>query len=120
MSHPCANCSRRARNLACMALAVLFCLILRPDAHAQTETASIRGSVTDPTGAVVPNATVRLIDVDRGSRTEVPTASGGFYTFASVRPGNYRMEVEKSGFKMVRLTGVTVNVLDNLEREFQT
>jgi len=119
MSHPCANCRRRPWNLPCLALAVVFCLLLGPDAHAQTETASIRGSVTDPTSAVVFNATVRLIDVDRGSQTEVATGNAGFYTFASVRPGHYRMEVEKTGFKLVRLTGITVNVQDNLEENFK-
>jgi len=73
----------------------------------------------DPTGAIVRDALVRLIDIDRGSQTEVATGSGGFYTFASVRPGRYRMEVEKSGFKMIRLTGITVNVLDSLEQNFR-
>jgi len=119
VSHPCANCKRRARNSACLALAIVFCVILNPDAGAQTETATIRVSVTDPTDAVVPGATVRLIDVDRGSQTEVSTGNGGFYTFPSVRPGHYRMEVEKSGFKLVRLTGITVNVQDNLEENFK-
>jgi len=102
-------------------LAALFLIILGlpSPAHAQAESASIRGSVTDPSGAVVRDAMVRLIDVDRGSQTEVATGSGGFYTFASVRPGHYRMEVEKNGFKMVRLTGVTVNVQNNLEENFK-
>jgi hypothetical protein len=98
-------------------LCLLACFI--PSALAQTETGTIRGSVIDPAGAVVPKSTVRLIDVDRGSQTEVATGSGGFYTFASVRPGHYHIEVEKSGFKMVRLTGVTVNVQDNLEENFK-
>jgi len=97
----------------------VFCLVLGPDAHAQTETATIRGSVTDPTGAVVPNAMVRLIDIDRGIQSEVATGNSGFYTFASVRPGHYRMEVEKTGFKLARLTGITVNVQDNLEQHFK-
>ena len=95
MSHPCASCKRGARNLACLALAVVFFLLLGPDAYSQTETATIRGSVVDPTGAVVQGAIVRLIDVDRGAQTEVATGNSGSYTFASVRPGHYRMEVEK-------------------------
>jgi hypothetical protein len=88
-------------------------------AFAQTETATIYGSVADQTGAVVLDATVRLTDVDRGTRSEVATASSGFYTFASVRPGHYRMEVEKSGFKTVHLTGITLNVQQNLEQNFK-
>jgi Carboxypeptidase regulatory-like domain len=102
-------------------LAALFTIIpgLHPPAHAQAESASIRGSVIDPSGAVVRDALVRLVDVDRGSQTEVATGNEGFYSFSSVHPGHYRMEVEKTGFKMVRLTRVTVNVLDNIEQNFR-
>ncbi len=96
---------------------MLACFI--PPALAQTKTGTIRGSVIDPAGAVVPNASIRLIDVDRGSQTQVATGNGGFYTFANVRPGHYRMEAEKSGFKLVRLTGITVNAQDNLDQNFR-
>ena len=67
-------------------LAAFFFIIpgLPSPAHAQAESASIRGSIIDPTGAVVPGAMVRLIDVDRGYQTEVATGNGGLYTFASV------------------------------------
>ena len=88
-------------------------------AHAQTETGTIRGSVIDPAGAVVPRATVRLTDIDRGTQGEVATGNTGWYTFVGIRPGHYRMEVEKSGFRLVHLTGITVNVQDNLEQNFR-
>ena len=99
-------------------LVTLFFLTPSP-AHAQAETGSIRGSVSDPSGAVVPGATVRLIDIDRGLQNQVTIGRGGFYAFASVRPGRYGMEVEKRGFKLIRLTGITVNVQDNLEQNFK-
>src|SRR5262245_26693030 len=98
-----------------IALATIACSSI---ARAQTDTASVRGLVADPSGAVVPDAVVRLIDVDRGAETTAATGTGGRYTFASVRPGRYEMEVEKSGFKRVRVTGITANVLDNLEQDF--
>jgi Carboxypeptidase regulatory-like domain/TonB dependent receptor len=88
-------------------------------ASCQTETASIDGSVADPTGAVVADARVRLVDTDRGLKSEVATGSSGFYRFPNVRPGHYQMEVEKSGFKLLRLTGITLNVQDNLEQNFK-
>src|ERR1700751_1410263 len=88
-------------------------------AHGQKETGTIYGLVFDPTGAVVPSATVRLIEVDRGLKVEASSGNNGFYTFASVRPGHYRMEVEKSGFKTLILTGITVNVQDNLGQNFR-
>ena len=100
-------------------LAALLLGALLPTATAQTETGTIRGYVTDPTGAVVPDATVRLIDPDRGIHTEVASGSGGVYTFVSVRPGHYSIEVEKSGFKLVRLTGIIINIQDNPEENFK-
>lgn len=87
--------------------------------YAQTEAATIRGSVTDPSGALVSNAAIRLVDIDRGTRSEVQTGNSGFYNFAGVAPGRYRMEVEKSGFKLIHLTGIAVNVQDNLEENFK-
>jgi len=88
-------------------------------AYAQTETGTIYGSVTDPTGAVVPNAAIRLIDSDRGIHTDVATDNSGFYNLASIHPGHFTIEVEKGGFKLVRLTGIIVNVQDNLEKNFR-
>src|SRR6266481_1534581 len=89
------------------------------NAYGQTEAATIRGEVTDPSGAVVSNAAVRLVDVDRGTRSESQTNGSGFYNFASVVPGRYRMEVEKSGFRLIHLTGITVNVQDNQQENFK-
>src|SRR5208282_643141 len=102
-------------------LPIVFFLVagIISPAHGQTETGTIYGSVTDPTGAVVPSAIVRLIDTDRGLKSDAATDSSGFYRFAGVRPGRYRMEVEKAGFKLARLTGITVNVQDNLEQKFK-
>src|SRR5258705_12241744 len=101
-------------------LALLFSFItgFLSVAHAQTESASISGTVTDPTGAVILGATVRLIEVDRGTQTDVATGSGGSYNFANVRPGHYRMEVEKTGFKLFPLAGAAVNDPCNLPEEF--
>ena len=105
-------------RLAVLTLVFFLAAGMISSSHAQTETGSIYGSVTDPTGAVVPGATVRLVDIERGIQVEVATGNGGLYTFAGVRPSNYRMEVEKTGFKLLRLTGITVNVQDNLEHNF--
>jgi hypothetical protein len=86
---------------------------------AQTESATVGGSVSDTTGALLTQAKVRLIDIDRGTQAETESNTSGFYTFAGVHPGRYRMEVEKSGFKVVHLVGVIVNVQDNLEENFR-
>src|SRR5271157_586288 len=110
---------RPSSSLSASFFVLFFLATLSLPAYGQAETGTIYGSVTDPTGAVVASATVRLIDIDRGIKVEVATGNSGFYTLASIRPGHYQMEVEKSGFKLIRLTGITVNVQDNLEQNFK-
>jgi hypothetical protein len=109
----------RGRVRACLAgvaFSALLAIGFPSRACAQTDTASIRGNVTDPTGAFVANADVRLVDVDRDLEARTTTGNGGRYAFTAVRPGRYEIEVEKRGFRMVHLTGVTVSVLDNVEQ----
>jgi len=104
---------------AVLSIFLLLIASLSSPANGQTETGTIYGSVSDPTGAVVPSATVRLIDIDRGINIEVATGNSGFYRLTNVRPGHYKMEVEKNGFKTLRLTGIIMNVQDNLEQNFK-
>jgi Carboxypeptidase regulatory-like domain/TonB dependent receptor-like, beta-barrel len=113
--------ARQKTVLCTLGLTVVLLLIANPapSAFAQTETASIRGSVSDSSGALIPNGTVRLVDVDRGSISEVATGRDGSYNFPSVRPGRYHMEVKTSGFKPIHLKGVIVNVQDKLEENFK-
>ena len=102
-----------------------FCLVLllaslaANSALAQLETATVSGQVVDPSGLRITGARVRLIDIDRDTNTVTATNPSGLYTFPSVRPGRYRMEVIAAGFKIVNVTGMTVNVQDHLEQNFK-
>src|ERR1035441_1232951 len=86
---------------------------------AQSETATVSGQVVDPSGLNITGAQVKLVDIDRDTSTSVTTNNTSLYTFPSVRPGRYRMEVVAAGFKVVNVTGVTVNVQDHLEQNFK-
>jgi len=86
---------------------------------AQSETATVSGQVVDPSGLNVTGAQVKLVDIDRDTSTSVNTKNTGLYTFPSVRPGRYRMAVTAPGFKVVSVTGITVNVQDHLEQNFK-
>ncbi|HEX5424207.1 MAG TPA: carboxypeptidase-like regulatory domain-containing protein, partial [Candidatus Acidoferrales bacterium] len=73
-------------------------------------TTSLRGTVTDPSGAAIPNATVRLTNTDTSaSRTTVTTAQGD-YAFPDVLPGNYSLDVEAGGFAKYHQSGLTLLV----------
>jgi hypothetical protein len=86
---------------------------------AQSETATVSGQVVDPSGLNTKGAQVKLVDIDRDTSTSATTNNSGLYTFPSVKPGRYRMEVIAAGFKVVNVTGITVNVQDHLEQNFK-
>jgi len=88
-------------------------------ASAQLETATVSGQVLDPSGLSITGALVKLVDIDRDTTADTHTNPSGLYTFPSVRPGRYRMEVTVPGFKVVNVTGLIVNVQDHLEQNFK-
>src|SRR3984957_15979074 len=109
----------RSRSVAnCLLFWLLFSLVAN-FTWAQSETATVSGQVVDPSGLNVTGAQVKLVDIDRDTSTNTKTNNAGLYTFPSVRPGRYRMEVSVAGFRVVNVTGLTVNVQDHLEQNFK-
>src|SRR5581483_8444098 len=102
----------------CQLIAVLALLLCALQAFAQTETASIYGRVSDQTGAVIPNAEVKLHNIDTNVDFTRTTNPEGFYLLPSLKPGRYLMVVSKEGFKTVTLKDITLNVQDNVSRNF--
>lgn len=68
----------------------------------------ITGLVTDKSGSAVPQATVTVINEATGDKIVVDTSSAGNFTTPPLILGNYKVQVEKSGFKMFVATGVAV------------
>ncbi len=66
----------------------------------------IDGTVTDPAGAVVPNAAVNLSSSETGTNESTTTGSNGGFRFALVKPGSYTLTVTAGGFRTVKLTVV--------------
>ncbi|MGB9433091.1 MAG: carboxypeptidase regulatory-like domain-containing protein [Candidatus Acidiferrum sp.] len=73
-------------------------------------TASISGTVTDPSGAAVAGATVTATNVGTGVAATQQTNSQGFYSFQSLPLGTYTIEVEQKGFKSYKQTGLVLDV----------
>lgn len=87
-------------------LTLLLCSVL---AFGQAETGQLTGTVTDSTGAVVPNAKVTVKSVTSGTTRTVQSSSSGNYTVTNLKPDNYEITVEGQGFQP--MTGkVVVNV----------
>src|SRR5260370_29486849 len=68
-------------------------------AYAQQVFGSIFGTVTDASGAAVPNAKVVVTDQNKGTRFEVLANESGNYTKGNLIPGIYQVEAEHSGFR---------------------
>ncbi len=86
-----------------------------PTAYAQVTTAAIHGSVTDLTGAVVPNAKVTALDTATGISTVTSSNGSGLYTFPSLQIGPYTVDVEVSGFERSETKSITLTANADLE-----
>ena len=73
-------------------------------------TASISGSVTDSTGAAVVGASVTAANVETGIKATQASNGQGFYSFQSLPLGKYTIEVQQTGFKTYRRTGLVLDV----------
>ncbi len=90
-------------------LAALFVFAL--SAAAQTATSgTVVGNVTDPTSAVVPNAEIKLVNLDTNATAVQMTNSAGQYTFPNVTPGNYKITAKLTGFRTATVSNLTVEV----------
>ena len=92
-------------------LTVLMALLAAP-AFAQRFTAAIRGTVSDPSDAVVAGAKVDLKNEATGLTRTASTNDSGNYFFTDLPVGSYQVAVTLPGFKTALRTGVVVNVAD--------
>ncbi|SDF86014.1 TonB-dependent receptor [Terriglobus roseus] len=102
--------------LRSMAIAGMFAAAVSP-AFAQTTTADVVGTATDVSGAVVPNATVTLTDVNTHLTRTVKAGSGGEYTFTLLNPGTYSLSVTASGFKTFQITTFNLSAGDRARED---
>ncbi len=102
-------------TLSCMlrislALTVGAMLFSPRPLHAQVDTGSILGSVTDPSGAVIGNATVTLTNEGTNASLSTAVGSDGGYKFTPVRIGSYRITAASPGFQTTEQRNIVVNV----------
>lgn len=91
-----------------------FCLMLSPSAKAQDVYAAIHGTVTDTSGAVVPNARITVVNTSTNIAKTDATDSKGYYTLPQLQVGGpYSVTITATGFKTFTKTGLTLNVNDN-------
>ncbi len=114
------NLSRWFKSFGCITLITLcFLLVQSPRAFGQVDEGSITGTVQDPTGAVVPNAKVILLNTDQGITLQTTTNASGEYTFSPVRIGHYTVSVTAPGFSKTTQENLQVNVSQALQVNLQ-
>ncbi len=99
-----------SRNLWTLLLSAALVLTTSVSLHGQSTFGTVDGSVVDSSGAVVTGAQVTLTNVGTQEKRTQPTGNEGLYQFVNVVPGNYRLDVEKAGFKHFTRNDVVVQV----------
>jgi hypothetical protein len=87
---------------------IVFAGLLVADLPAQSIYGTLTGIVSDPSGAVLPKANLKLRDENSGSLRDSVTNGEGYFTFVSLPPGSYQLTVESPGFETYKQTGIDV------------
>jgi hypothetical protein len=86
--------------------------------HAQVDTGSITGTITDASGAVISGAKVTLTNQGTGASLTTTTSSDGVYKFSPVRIGTYKLEATSTGFQTTTQNNVGVDIGSNVALNF--
>ncbi len=81
-------------------------ILLIPGLLLAQQSASLSGTVTDASSAVVPSVAIRLVNTETGEAYAGVSNQGGFYSIPLIKPGNYELTAEAQGFKQFRQHGI--------------
>jgi hypothetical protein len=109
-----ADCFRRIRFLAVLAVVLMGCSI-----STFAQQATIVGTVTDPSGAVVPNVSVTITNTDTNYSKVYPTNDAGQYVAPDLQIGHYDVKAQASGFKLAEQKSIVLTVGDRIRVDFQ-
>jgi hypothetical protein len=96
-------------NMRSLVLSALLLVLLTPILFGQA-TSSLGGTVTDPSGGVVPGATITIVNTQTGIQRETTSNGEGVYNLPSVLPGIYNLTAKMTGFTAVEVKNITLDV----------
>jgi len=103
------------RRIVLLALAIAILSLVPSSSFAQGGQATLSGTITDPTGAIIPGATATLIEeASKTQRTAVSDKNGNI-NFVAVPPATYDILVSSPGFRPARKNGIAVHINDQLD-----
>jgi hypothetical protein len=100
-------------------LAVLLLSVVALSFTAKAQDATIVGTITDPSGAAVPNVKVSATSIETGLVSTAVTSDSGTYVLPELRIGHYDIKAEASGFKVAEQKGLVLQVGDRTRIDFQ-
>lgn len=101
---------RKWQVCTCIVTVLTVCFLAAAPLGAQVVNASLVGSVTDPSGAAIPEASVTATNTETDIATKTTTDTAGNYTIPSLPPGVYNVTFEKSGFNSKILNNIKLEV----------
>ena len=107
------------RKILLLTVPFVLVMLLSSSADAQRTNASIRGTISDASGAVMPGASVTVSNEETGLTRTTVTNSDGIYAVGQLPVGRYKVDVEMNGFKTATRTGVLLRVADDYSIDFQ-
>lgn len=99
-------------------LALVFLGFSAANIFAQSSTGSIYGTLADATGAIVPNGTVTVTNIQKGTAQTATTNSSGEYTFPALEPGDYTVASQVTGFQSQKQQGIHLDASQNVHVNF--
>lgn len=99
-------------------LCLAWILFVLSTVHAQTFFGTVVGTVTDASGGSMADAKATLINLGTGDRRTMQTDASGNYQFVNIPPGQYKLELEKSGFRRYVRDPITVEVQNTVRLDF--
>jgi hypothetical protein len=99
---------------------VLLLILLTPALFGQASS-SLNGVVTDPSGGVIPGATITIVNAQTGAQRETVSNDVGAYTFSQIPPGTWQLTAKKAGFSSVEMKDIQlmVNTPNTLNIKFE-
>src|ERR1700676_1438971 len=98
------------KRFSATVLSVLAALLLQVSpVSGQTLKGTILGTITDASHAVIPGGAVNITEVNPNFRRTETSNESGFFAFANLDPGTYRLDVEQTGFRKIARTGIALD-----------
>src|SRR5262249_20664503 len=114
----CARTWRSVMSKFFMSVAVLVCLMKPTHTFAQTSNATLGGTISDASGALIPGVTITATNSQTGIVNSVVSNESGAYQFASLQTGTYKVSAELPGFRTQTYGDVALGVSQQVRLNF--